>query len=63
VWSTPHGPAWGHEGFFPGYMSCMRYWPEHDVAVAVQVNTSVFASLPYALGRLCEELLTVALSD
>src|SRR5262249_49508992 len=37
VWRTAHGVAVGHEGFFPGYMTCMRYWPEHDVAVAVQV--------------------------
>lgn len=63
VWKTEHGPAWGHEGFFPGYMSCMRYWPEHDVAVAVQVNTSEFARMPKPLGRLCEELLVATLEE
>jgi D-alanyl-D-alanine carboxypeptidase len=61
AWKTPHGPAVGHEGFFPGYMSCMRYWPEHDLAVAVQVNTSEFAALPRPLGRLCDELARLAL--
>lgn len=63
AWDTPHGRAVGHEGFFPGYMSHMRYWPEHGVAVAVQVNTSEFAALPQPLGRLCDELLVSASAE
>lgn len=63
VWDTPHGPAWGHEGFFPGYMSCMRYWPRSGVAVAVQVNTSDFKDLAQPLGRLCESLLAAVLPE
>lgn len=62
VWQTPHGEAVGHEGFFPGYMSAMRYWPAHDVAVAVQVNTSEFAALPGGLGELCDELCALVLA-
>jgi D-alanyl-D-alanine carboxypeptidase len=42
---SPVGPAWGHSGFFPGYLTEMAYFPELDVAVAVQVNTSVGRSL------------------
>jgi D-alanyl-D-alanine carboxypeptidase len=61
TWQTPHGVAHGHEGFFPGYMSHVRYWPEHDVAVAVQVNTSDFGALPRPLARLCDELLQCVL--
>jgi D-alanyl-D-alanine carboxypeptidase len=61
VWKTPAGEAHGHEGFFPGYMSAVRYWPEHDVAVAVQVNTSDFGALPRPLARLCDELLECVL--
>ena len=37
---TPLGPAYGHSGFFPGYLTEMRYFPEHGIAVAFQVNTS-----------------------
>ena len=44
---TPAGPAQGHSGFFPGYLTEMAYFPELDVAVALQVNTSV----GQALGR------------
>ena len=41
------GPSWGHGGFFPGYLTEVRYYPEHRIAVAFQVNTSV----PRAVGR------------
>lgn len=62
AWKTPQGEALGHEGFFPGYMSVMRYWPAHDVAVAVQVNTSESAALPGGLGELCDELCALVLT-
>jgi D-alanyl-D-alanine carboxypeptidase len=39
--STPHGPGYGHSGFFPGYISEMRYYPDLSIAVALQFNTSV----------------------
>jgi len=38
---TDLGPAWGHSGFFPGYLTEMRYYPEHGFALALQFNTSV----------------------
>lgn len=48
---TRLGTAYGHSGFFPGYMTDMMYFPEHKVAVAVQVNTSVGRSLGRPLGQ------------
>jgi D-alanyl-D-alanine carboxypeptidase len=63
LWSTAHGPACGHSGFFPGYLTELRYWPEHGIAVAAQVNTSDFRALPRSLGALCEDLLAAALAD
>ena len=42
---TPAGPSQGHSGFFPGYLTEMAYFPDLDVAVALQVNTSVGRSL------------------
>jgi D-alanyl-D-alanine carboxypeptidase len=62
IWPGPHGRSVGHGGFFPGYLTEMRYWPEHKVAVAVQVNTSRFAVLP-RLGELCGTLLELALEN
>jgi D-alanyl-D-alanine carboxypeptidase len=40
IWPTPLGTAWGHSGFFPGYLTEVRYFPAHRFAVALQVNTS-----------------------
>lgn len=37
---TPLGEAWGHSGYFPGYLTEMHYYSEHRFSVAVQFNTS-----------------------
>lgn len=63
AWPGPRGRNLGHSGFFPGYLSEVRYWPEHDLAVAVQVNTSDAARLARPLGVLCAELLSVATDE
>ena len=56
---TPIGTSYGHSGFFPGYMTDMAYFPEHKVAVAVQVNTSVGRSLGKPLSRVLVEVMEV----
>jgi D-alanyl-D-alanine carboxypeptidase len=60
---TPLGPSWGHSGFFPGYLTEMAYFPDHGIAVAVQVNTSDFRSLQISPGRMLMELATVAVGQ
>ena len=37
---TPLGTAYGHGGFFPGYLSLVLWYPEAGVSVALQVNSS-----------------------
>ena len=54
---TTAGVSYGHSGFFPGYMTDMMYFPEHKVAVAVQVNTSVGRSLGKPLSRVLAEVM------
>lgn len=39
--SGPIGTSYGHSGWIPGYISSMRYYPEHGIAVAFQVNTDI----------------------
>jgi D-alanyl-D-alanine carboxypeptidase len=56
---TSAGTSYGHSGFFPGYMTDMMYFPEHKVAVAVQVNTSVGRSLGKPLSRVLVEVMEV----
>jgi D-alanyl-D-alanine carboxypeptidase len=43
---TPLGATYGHSGFFPGYSTDVMYFPDHGVAVAVQVNTSARGRTP-----------------
>ena len=39
IMETKLGTVWGHDGEFPGYLSDMRYFPQHKLAVAIQFNT------------------------
>ena len=33
------GIMWGHDGWFPGYRTKLAFFPGHELAVAIQVNT------------------------
>ncbi len=33
------GPIYGHDGWFPGYRTKMAYFPNYQIAVAMQINT------------------------
>ncbi|HEX7334088.1 MAG TPA: serine hydrolase domain-containing protein [Pyrinomonadaceae bacterium] len=59
IYKTPLGTAYGHSGFFPGYMTDMVYFPEHKVAVALQVNTSVPRNVGKPLNRMLIEVMEV----
>ncbi len=50
------GPVHGHGGWFPGYRSVMGYFPEHELAAAVQINTDD----PARLRSLDDLLVTLA---
>lgn len=57
---TPLGPAWGHRGFFPGWLSEMRWFPDVKVAVAVLVNGSAERRAPRALAECTIALAQIA---
>ena len=56
---TQAGTSYGHSGFFPGYVTDMMYFPEHKIAVAIQVNTSAPQTLGKPLGRVLVEMFQV----
>lgn len=56
---TTMGTSYGHGGFFPGYLTDMMYFPEHKVAIAIQVNTSVGRNLGKPLSRMVVEVMEV----
>ncbi|MCZ0935576.1 MAG: serine hydrolase [Gemmatimonadetes bacterium] len=39
VAESEHGLTYGHGGFWPGYNSLLAYYPDHGVAVSIQVNS------------------------
>ena len=59
---TQAGTSYGHSGFFPGYLTDMMYFPEHKIAIAVQVNTSVGKDLGKPLGRVLVEAAQVIMA-
>ena len=56
---TQVGTSYGHSGFFPCYMTDMMYFPEHKIAGAIQVNTSVGRNLGKPLSRVLVEVMEV----
>lgn len=39
--TSDYGAVRRHSGWIPGYVSSLRYYPEHDLAIAIQVNTDI----------------------
>ena len=60
VRDTPAGVTYGHSGFFPGYLSEMRYWPSSGIAVAVMTNTSLARAVGTPLGAIADRLAATA---
>ncbi len=56
VRDTPLGISYGHSGFFPGYLTEMRYYPTQKFAIALQFNTSVGSAIGRNPGVVLQEL-------
>lgn len=52
---TPLGRAYGHGGFFPGYLTLVLWYPDAGVAVAIQVNSSAGDALARPLRDVLHE--------
>lgn len=35
---TPYGTSVGHDGWYPGYLTSMEYFPKQNIAIAVQIS-------------------------
>jgi D-alanyl-D-alanine carboxypeptidase len=55
--STSLGIAYGHSGFFPGYMTELLYFPEHQLSAAIQCNSSDFKNLKISLLKCLVEMV------
>ncbi len=59
VGASAHGPAYGHSGVMPGYLSYALYYQDLGVAVAVQFPTDDGRKAGN-MRRLCDELAALA---
>lgn len=55
---TPVGLSYGHSGFFPGYLTEVRYYKDLDLTVAMQFNTSA-PGVVRGLGRMLDAIAAV----
>jgi D-alanyl-D-alanine carboxypeptidase len=62
VFNTPHGMAYGHTGFVPGFNSIFVYYPDLDIAAALQVNCD-YASQNISLIDYVNRLISTLKTD
>ena len=55
--NTEFGPVYGHGGWFPGYRTSMAYYPDHKIAIAIQINTDYKVDLDQYVKELTEVVL------
>ncbi len=60
IHGSPLGTMYRHDGFMPGFLTTMAYFPDHDMAVAIQVNTDAEQHLGMRLSDLATSLAQVA---
>jgi D-alanyl-D-alanine carboxypeptidase len=60
VRETPLGPAWGHSGYFPGYLTESAYFPHLGIAAAIHFNTSRVEALGVGLHQALLEVAAAA---
>ena len=53
------GPSYGHSGYFPGYLTDVRYYPRQGFAVALQVNSSARGAFTRPPGAMVEDLARI----
>jgi len=57
------GKSYGHDGLFPGYVAAMAYFPQYQVAVAIQVNTDREKQVGEGLNGYLDEVMKIIVSE
>lgn len=57
------GPSWGHSGYFPGYLTDVRYYPRQRFSVAVQVNSSARGAFTRGVGGMVEDFARIVAEE
>lgn len=56
IFNTNHGVAYGHSGFVPGFNALFAYYPDIQIAVAIQFNCD-FAGSKQTLNKYLDKLV------
>jgi len=61
----PFGQTYGHGGWIPGYCSSLRYYPQHKVGIAFQINTDIgiMDGEPSVVDQVEQRLADVIMTD
>jgi len=57
------GKSYGHDGLFPGYVAAMAYFPQYQVAVAIQVNTDREKQVGAGLSGYLDEAMKIIVGE
>jgi D-alanyl-D-alanine carboxypeptidase len=55
IFATPAGTAYGHGGFFPGYVSHVKWYGRSQIGLAIQVNTSADDAFPRPVAAVLDD--------
>ncbi len=61
--NTPVGEARGHGGFFPGYVTWARWYPQQRIGIAMQVNASEDALFVRPVREVLDDVIHALSSD
>jgi D-alanyl-D-alanine carboxypeptidase len=62
IYETKHGQAFGHSGFMPGYNSLFIYYPDLDIAAAIQTNCD-YAGDVLNMNEFMDDLISKAIQN
>jgi len=60
---TVAGPAIGHDGFMPGYLTALAWFPDHGIAGAMQLNSDDGRTVGRPLAMVLAELVEIAAEE
>ena len=60
---SPQGATWGHSGYFPGYLTEMRYYVDHRFTLVCQFNTSNGRSIGQRRSAILDKLAAVVVQE
>ena len=61
ILASAWGPSFGHGGWFPGYRTEVAYFPDKKVAIAIQFNTDITASLEKGVSTYLADMARIVL--